>query len=118
MRILIVDDEPTLRKSLRRLLREHEVVEAPSANAACKALVTEPEIDAVISDVMMPGGTGADLHRWVLEHRPDLATHFIFMTGGVPNPELRRYVDGAGAPILTKPSTISEVKELLAGFIS
>jgi DNA-binding response OmpR family regulator len=117
MKILLVDDEPNIRKALRRLLRDHEVSEAPNVYEACKTLLDTIEFDLVLSDVMMPNGTGADLHRWVLEHREDLSSRFVFMTGGMRD-DVKNYVLGTGAPILDKPFTFDEVKEVLAGFDS
>lgn len=117
MKILLVEDELNIRKALIRLLRDHEVIDAPDVVTAQGVLSTGTEIDLVLSDVMMPGGTGADLHRWVLEVRPDLASRFAFMTGGMRD-DVKSYVLKTGIPILDKPFTYAEIKELLEGFIS
>jgi DNA-binding NtrC family response regulator len=60
--ILIVDDDDRLRETLGVLLRTlgHEVVEAAGVTAAVAA-VHEREIDLVVSDLRMPGGSGMDL---------------------------------------------------------
>ena len=115
MKILVVDNEPGIRRNIQRILRDHEVVTASSAVDACKTMLDTTGFDLVLSNVGMSGGTGVDLHRWVVEHRPGLATRFAFMTGGMQN-EVAEYIREAGSPILAKPFTIDEVKEVLAGF--
>ena len=116
MKILIVDDDSLIRKSLRRVLRGHNVTEAPSVGDARHILEQDPEVDLILSDVMMPGETGVDFHRWILENRPELASKFAFVTGGTPNIEIQRYIEGCGVPVLDKPFTLDEVKDLVAGF--
>lgn len=118
MNILIVDDEPVMRKVLRRLLRDHDVTEAPDVGAAKQILGLGLKVHLVLSDVMMPEETGADLHRWILENRPNLASHFAFMTGGIRDDRVKEYVADAGVPVLAKPFTPSEIEDLLAGFDS
>jgi two-component system, NtrC family, response regulator AtoC len=77
--ILIVDDDERLRLTLALLLRTlgHEVVEAPDV-AAAEVLLREREIDLVISDLRMPGGSGMDLLETV--QRLDLDAPVILLT--------------------------------------
>jgi len=58
-RILIVEDEESLRRSLARHLRrrDHEVLEAGSC-AEARAALAENEVDVVLTDVMLPDGQG------------------------------------------------------------
>ena len=58
-RILIVDDDPDIRKVLRLLLSESYVVsEAPDGPSAVAFLQENPDTDLVVLDVMMPGMDG------------------------------------------------------------
>lgn len=64
MKILIVDDEPLVRKSLGRACRSrgHDVVEAVDGNEGlAKWLESNP--DLVFVDVLMPGLSGPELLR-------------------------------------------------------
>ena len=57
--ILIVDDDPDIRKVLYMLLRdEYEVAEASDGAAAVRYIEAHPETDLVVLDVMMPGMDG------------------------------------------------------------
>ena len=57
--ILIVDDDPDIRKVLYLLLRDdYTVAEASGGEAALKYIEAHPETDLVVLDVMMPGMDG------------------------------------------------------------
>ena len=62
IRILAVDDEPDLRSLLRILLKNkgYEVLEAASGQEAVDIVRSEPRIDLVIMDIMMPGLNGVE----------------------------------------------------------
>ena len=64
MRILVVDDEPSVRDALDRALRldGYNVRVAPDGRAALDALADDPP-DAVVLDVMMPGVDGLEVAR-------------------------------------------------------
>jgi DNA-binding NtrC family response regulator len=71
-RLLIVEDEETLRESLRRVfLREgYDVEVAGSAEAACK-LFDEKSFELIITDIILPGADGIELLKKCREHTPD-----------------------------------------------
>jgi DNA-binding NtrC family response regulator len=86
--ILIVDDDERLRHTLAVLLRTlgHEVVGASDV-AGAESVLHEREIDLVISDLRMPGGSGMDLLDVVQRLDPDtplvLLTAFGTVEGAV-----------------------------------
>ena len=63
LRVLIVDDEPPIRKLLRMGLgtQGYEVIDAPNGRAALEALADKP--DLVILDLGLPDMQGMDLLR-------------------------------------------------------
>ncbi len=79
--ILLVDDEELVRLGLRAMLEglDHRVIEAASGSAASQQLVSEPEIELLITDYMMPGMTGIELVREARRLRPELPA--LLMTG-------------------------------------
>ncbi|HUF97680.1 MAG TPA: response regulator transcription factor [Ilumatobacter sp.] len=63
-RVLVVDDEPTVRQVVVGYLRRdgHEVIEAADGNAALALLASNPP-DLVVLDMMLPGVNGLDILR-------------------------------------------------------
>ncbi|MEM9747797.1 MAG: response regulator transcription factor [Actinomycetota bacterium] len=65
-KVLVVDDEPTVREVVVGYLRRdgHDVAEAADGNAALQLLDAEPP-DLVVLDMMLPGVNGLDILRQV-----------------------------------------------------
>ncbi len=82
-RILVVDDEEIVLRSVQRLLsREHDVVAVAKAKAALALCTGGETFDVILCDLMMPDMTGMDLHRELSRIAPEQAGRMIFMTGG------------------------------------
>src|ERR1035437_1338245 len=78
-KVLIVDDEPSMRRILSSNLRldSHVTVEADGASAAI-TLLTREDFDVVITAQKMPNGSGMDVLRTV--HETDPTTSVVFLT--------------------------------------
>lgn len=76
--ILVVDDDDPVRVMLARLLRTqgYEVLQAANA-AEARALLEQSPPSLVISDIVMPGESGIELRRGILERWPDLPVILI-----------------------------------------
>ena len=71
--ILVVDDDPSIREVLSRMLRhDGRVVTAPCANDALASLEESPA-DVLVSDHRMPGMSGIELMEAVRRRFPDTA---------------------------------------------
>jgi two-component system response regulator HydG len=79
-KILIVDDEPAMRRSLSIMLRheDYAVADAPDGRAALEHLAREG-VDLVMVDLRMDGLSGLDVLRQVKQVSPDVEV--IVMTG-------------------------------------
>jgi PAS domain S-box-containing protein len=118
--ILLAEDEDEVRSLLRDVLETHghTVLEANSpAQGVEVAAAYHGRIDLLLTDVVMPGGTGRDLAREIVARRPE--TKVLYMSGypdagGTPQGVLE-----PGVPFLSKPFTrdvlLSKVHELLLG---
>lgn len=109
--ILIVDDTPASLESTRVALDGlvGEVITASSGLEALLLLQRKPDIDAVISDIMMPGMSGIELAEEIARRKPELPV--VLMTGYSDKLEAGAAVSW---PVLTKPFAI---KELAAGLL-
>ena len=64
MKILIVEDEPSLREIMvRTLTREQYIVEQAADYAAALDKIAAYDYDCILLDIMLPGGSGLDLLR-------------------------------------------------------
>ncbi|MBI4179369.1 sigma-54-dependent Fis family transcriptional regulator [bacterium] len=100
--ILVVDDDRSMRDSVARTLerKKYSVLQAPDAASALQIL-SEKEIDIVISDIRMPGLSGHDLLREVKRRNPE--TEVILLTAfATVESALEAMKDGA-FDYMTKP---------------
>jgi two-component system cell cycle sensor histidine kinase/response regulator CckA len=80
--VLLVEDEPAVRQSIRRNLERfgYRVLEAINGEAALTLCRERPStIDVVVTDVMMPGMNGRELADRLRTSHPDLRV--VFMSG-------------------------------------
>jgi DNA-binding response OmpR family regulator len=72
-KVLIVDDEPTIRWALAEALRgwDYETVEAETGAATLVTLVTERPA-AVLLDINLPDSSGLDLLREIKRRSPQM----------------------------------------------
>ena len=105
-RILVVDDEATVRALLRRRLEQHGwiVVEASDgADALERVRRAESPFDAVILDLKMRGVSGYALHEQLGQEAPGLARRTVAITGDVLAPDVARFAAASGCEVLEKP---------------
>ncbi len=114
-RVLVVDDERQVRLLQRRILERIgvEAVEAASAEEA-RALIRSGPVDAVVSDVRMPGESGIDLFRWIETENPELARRVLFVTGDMTHPELSLVAAARPEAVILKPFSMEEYSERVA----
>lgn len=118
--ILLVEDEDMLRGLIRELLelKGFEVLEAAHGFAALELLAANgPKIDLILTDVVMPQMSGAELVERLRTEYP--AVKVIFMSGytGVSNASIHEALKMPGVAFLQKPFRfnilISQVQALL-----
>ncbi len=73
VKILFVDDEKNVLKSLERVFLDddYEIITATSGSEGLNVLEKNPHIQLIISDYRMPGVNGVDFLRKVYERWPD-----------------------------------------------
>jgi DNA-binding NtrC family response regulator len=113
--VLIVDDEPDLVDTLRRVLEraEYRVDVALDARAAL-ARIRTAEPDVILSDFKMPGMGVSELYAELAERHPRLCRGFVLMAGDPTNEPVRTFVDRARVRCLAKPFTVAVVLETVA----
>ena len=117
--ILIVDDEPAIIRSTRRILeKEHDILAAGTAEEALEIIRANHNIDMLLLDVFMPGMSGLELAETLKRWSSPLAQRIIFMTGGASNMEISRFLTESNAPVLEKPLDIQLLNALISDMIT
>lgn len=119
IRLLVVDDEPSIVEVLSEGLRScgHSVDTAINGRLALRKIV-DGTYDLVITDLKMPGMDGKSLYHEVRKIRPALADRFLFTTGDVIARDTRDFLERAGRPWLEKPFELRAVIDLLEAVLS
>ncbi|HUT77224.1 MAG TPA: sigma-54 dependent transcriptional regulator [Polyangia bacterium] len=112
-RILVVDDEESIRVALEALLSRHGYrVETAADGARALALLTPGEIDVAFVDVRMPGMDGIDLAREIRER--EIPTTVIVMSAYGSVDDAIQAMSAGAYDYITKPFKTDEVILTLA----
>jgi nitrogen-specific signal transduction histidine kinase len=113
LRILIVDDDERVARSLQRVLSAHDVITVSSGRDALELLARRADFDLILCDLMMPGMTGMELYSELAEEYPDLSQRIIFVTGGAFTAGAREFCDRHAARVLGKPVSVEALTRVL-----
>ena len=114
-RILVVDDDAMVHRTIKRLLRDHDLVCTENGREALALVERGERFDLILSDLMMPIMTGIELHAQLVARDPALARRVVFMTGGaVATAEVDDFLRGVDNPTLEKPFGVPEIRSLVA----
>ncbi len=111
---LVVDDEVDLAETICELLEQ----QGWHARAACSGEdairhLDHGDPDLIIADVKMPGMDGPALYAWLAEHRPELATRVVFLTGDTLGEAANTFLRHCGRPFIEKPFSIETFHSLV-----
>ncbi|MBZ5599359.1 MAG: response regulator [Acidobacteriia bacterium] len=108
--VLLIEDEPAVMALVRATLERsgYAVVCAESGVEGLR-LLESGNFLGVVSDMRTPGGVnGADVHAWMVQHRPQLASRMVFITGDFANEETVATLRNTGVPYVEKPFLVKQ----------
>ena len=117
IRVLIVDDQLTMRSLIQSALQQigfTDIASAVDGEDALKALLQKPA-HLVISDFNMPNLDGLGLLRAIRGHEPLRKTAFIMLTGRADKDLVQRAVQFGVNNYIAKPFTAAALKEKIEG---
>jgi signal transduction histidine kinase/CheY-like chemotaxis protein len=113
-RVLVVDDDLLVGRALARALSEENEVEVVTdGREALTRLASGERYDVVLCDLMMPAMAGMDLYAEIVRREPQIASRFVFMTGGTFTPQARAFVESVVNPCLQKPMDLAELRSIV-----
>lgn len=113
-RVLVVDDEPSIGRSIQRALSNHEVTVVGDGRAAFTKLREGELPDLVLCDLLMPGYTGMELYAALRHARPELLGRLAFMSGGSFTPLAAEFLKDHPVSVLNKPFSNEQLDALVA----
>ena len=109
--VLLIEDEPAVMDLLRTTLeRSGYTVMCSGSGAEGLRLLESGEFLGVVSDMRTPGGVdGADVHAWVVQYRPDLASRVVLITGDIADEQTVTKLRKTGVPWVEKPFGVQQL---------
>ncbi len=108
--VLVVEDQPEVRHFAATVLRSagYQVLEAASGEQALALCGAHGgKVDAVLTDIVMPGMSGRDLAALLAARHPGVK--IVFMSGHAGDPDVRRSLIESGDAFLVKPFSPAEL---------
>ncbi len=92
-RLLVIDDEAPLGRSLARMLgRDHDVAVVTSVREALDRIILGERFDLILCDLLMPDLTGIHFYERIADIAPELVERVVFMTGGAVTPYAQAFL--------------------------
>jgi CheY-like chemotaxis protein len=107
--VLLVEDEPLLLKTMRRMLEQygHRVLAAATPVEALALAIKERDIDLVVTDLVLPGMTGSELVKRLRAGRR--ALRVLYTSGWDPASSGVKLATDGSEVFLSKPFTAAEL---------
>jgi PAS domain S-box-containing protein len=116
-RVLVLDDDPLVGRSMARLLQgAHEVTVISSPAEALSRLERGERWDAILCDLMMPELSGMDVTERLSRSAPEVLPRIVYLTGGAFTERARKFL-AEGRPFLEKPVEAQALRERVAELV-
>lgn len=118
-RLLVVDDDVLVARTLTRLLGAHQVEVAANGRDALARLTNgSAPFDLVFCDLMMPDMSGMDVYEEIARKHPPLADRFVFISGGGISERSQKFIELHSDRVLAKPIDGRQLSEIVEQRIS
>ncbi|HEY6769932.1 MAG TPA: response regulator [Candidatus Sulfotelmatobacter sp.] len=114
--VLLIEDEPAVMAYVQAALERsgYPVVCCESGVDALR-LLDGGNFLGIVSDMRTPGGVdGAQVYAWISQHRPDLVSKIVFITGDIANEETVATLRETGAPCVEKPFRVQQFIDVVS----
>ncbi len=109
-RVLLIDDDDALRRTVGRLLAHDFRVTETATGAQAVALLAVESFDAVVTDLEMPDMCGDEVVAWLLAHQPAVAARVVVLSGGAKDPVKAEWLRTFDAErVLRKPCSAEDL---------
>ncbi len=113
-KILVVEDEPRITEvCVRVLTTEGFEVDIAVNGVVAQDMLWEKNYDLCLIDIRTPVMNGKEFYEYLNEKHPKLVNGVIFTTGDVLAADTQSFLELAGRPLLPKPFTPDELKNIV-----
>jgi two-component system, cell cycle response regulator CpdR len=118
-RILVVDDEPALRRTLERALKsQHYDVVAVADPHSAYQMLSETAFDLVLLDLRLPQIGGDTLYLALIRQWPRLRDRVILMSGDPWSEQVNWPKELVSLPVLAKPFSLEGLTQTVAAVLA
>jgi len=121
MKILVVDDFPTMRRIVKTLMRQNgynNFVEAEDGVQGLKALESNPDVEFIVSDWNMPNMSGLEFLKAVRSDSRFAQLPFLMVTAESEKDHIIEAVRNGVSSYIVKPFTGAALQEKLTKIFS
>jgi CheY-like chemotaxis protein len=113
-RILVAEDEPSIRRVLAVTLQHAGYdVDLAANGAEAETFIAVRPYDLMLVDIKMPVMNGMELYERVHAEYPALARRIVFTTGDVINKQVEHFIESTDRPYISKPFSADELIEVV-----
>jgi CheY-like chemotaxis protein len=116
--VLVVDDEPEVRKLVAAMLvrNGYKVLSADNGENAIRLFRNNPDTVLLLTDVVAPGMSGPMIADEIAALKPGIKV--LFMSGYDGTQVVQRYVIEKGYSLLVKPFTVEQLERKVRGVLA
>ncbi len=114
--VLVVDDEDHITELIESVLADTHNTHAMTRGELAIEALKNRDFDVLICDLHMPGVSGYDLVEWTRKNRPNI--RILLLSGDVARQETGDFAKACSAQFLSKPFTVSELKNAVQRLFS
>ena len=114
-KVLVVEDDSYLRFLFGEVVEElgHTAVPAENGLAALEWALENPDLDMILTDVIMPEMNGQDMVKRI-KQMPDLGSVPILFISGIVDPDdIEEMMDGESVEFAHKPLSEGKIREFI-----
>ncbi len=115
--VLVIDDEEILANAVKRLLSSLHDVTVVHRIADARSALASSNFDAIVCDLMLPDGTGMELHAEIVARDPRLAGRMLFTTGGAYTDVASSFLASVSNPHIEKPFDVKALRAAVGALV-
>jgi len=113
-KVLIIEDEAIIRTMCQRILNGDGIdVDVVNDGKEAEKAVARRNYDLLLVDIRLPGESGVEFYKWLVQEYPEMALKAIFMTGNIMDTETMSELKAIDRPYLLKPFRPAELKKIV-----